>query len=410
MKNILYVHFGENWIRGSEQCLIQLIDHLNTAEYHPVVWTNNHTLNDLLATHSIDSQLDNFTLLMGGYQPNFNVKNWFQLISKGIALIKQFDIDAIHVNSGAPCQWMNLVAKVTGTPLVTQLHSDYILRDRFWLGLHLSPRVVTVSHAISKNLLADGFPKDQLDVIHNGIPNTSASETAPEQYQELPSSWVKQELQLPDDTLLFATVGSLIHRKGVDRLLHALARLTPHYPNLHLVVIGDGELRQALQSLTMHLRIEKHVTFVGEQSNVSQWLIGGVDGFISAAREEAFGLVIAEAALAKLPIIAPNTGGIPEFVTHNTSALLFDNHGDDELLVQWCRLIDEFPSLSPALADHAYSYVSKHLSVETNTRAIEHIYDKVIKNQAQESVSLFAALRPLKTYIQRRWVGGVRHV
>ena len=406
MKNILYVHFGENWIRGSEQCLIQLINHLNTAEYHPVVWTNNHALNDLLATHSIDSQLDHFTLLMGGYQPNFNVKNWFQLISKGIALIKQFNIDAIHVNSGAPCQWMNLVAKITGTPLVTQLHSDYMLRDRFWLGLHLSPRVVTVSHAISKNLLADGFPKDQLDVIHNGIPNLSASGAT----QEQQSSWVKQELQLPDNTLLFATVGSLIHRKGVDRLLHALTRLTPHYPNLHLVVIGDGELRQALQSLTTHLRIEKHVTFVGEQSNVSQWLVGGVDGFISATREEAFGLVIAEAALAKLPIIAPNIGGIPEFVTHNTSALLFDNHGDDELLVQWCRLIDEFSSLSPTLADHAYNYVSKHLSVQTNTRAIEHIYDKVIKSQAQESVSLFAALRPLKTYVQRRWVGGVRHV
>ncbi|MFA0439322.1 hypothetical protein BCU70_05830 [Vibrio sp. 10N.286.49.C2] len=395
MKNILYVHFGDNWIRGSEQCLLQLIGSLETQRFCPIVWTNNPALHDKLISQGVSSYLDSFTLMMGGYQPNFDVKNWLSLVLKGRTLIRNNTVDAIHVNSGAPCQWMNLVAKYTKTPLVTQLHSDYLLSDRFWLAIHLSPTVVTVSHAISESLLSDGFPKQRLEVIHNGIANPSVITHQP--------SWVKDRLGIKHSTLLFATVGSLIHRKGIDRLLNALVTLKTTLNPPHLLIIGDGELNQALQSLATHLKVDNQVTFVGEQDNVAAWLQGGVDGFISGAREEAFGLVVAEAGLAQLPIIAPNIGGIPEFVTHNVSALLYDN--DRELLDCWQTLIEQYDTLAPKISQQAHNYISNNLSIEANTHALQRVYDVMISNQNNRQTSLFAAFRPLKTLAQRYWTG-----
>ncbi|NMT19214.1 glycosyltransferase, partial [Vibrio parahaemolyticus] len=77
---------------------------------------------------------------------------------------------------------------------------------------------------------------------------------------------------------------------------------------------------------------QERVHFVGEQHNAGAWMCGNADAFISGAYEEAFGLVLGEAALAQLPIVAPKTGGIPELFEHNHSALLYQNSGMASLL------------------------------------------------------------------------------
>ncbi|GAK86838.1 glycosyltransferase SypI [Vibrio ponticus] len=169
VKKILFVHYGEDWIRGSERCLLDLITHLDSERFEPIVWTNNSMLIPHLEEAQVDYHIDNFPILLGWHSPKADINSWVNLVNKGKNLIQLNQIDLVHVNSAAPCQWMSLAARMCQCPMITHLHSDYLSRDRATLGIHLSPYVITASNAISQNILRDGFPQTRIKVVHNGI-------------------------------------------------------------------------------------------------------------------------------------------------------------------------------------------------------------------------------------------------
>ncbi|NOH98656.1 glycosyltransferase family 4 protein [Vibrio sp. 99-70-13A1] len=382
-KRILYVHYGDNWIRGSEVCLINLIDSLNKERYTPFLWTNCPALLHHYEGHNITSELSAFPLIGGWQSPRFDTVSWCHLVKHAIHYIKTYGIDVIHVNSGAPCQWMCLAARICQVPLVTQLHSHYQLRDRFTLGLHMSPHIVCVSDAISKELLSDGYPKNKLSVIPNGVSMNF------KRYVN-----VRQTLHIPDNAFVFATVGSLIIRKGVDLIIQALKHISPA-GNIHLVVIGEGEERKNLETLVSKLGLSDNVHFVGEQSNVSNWLVGGVDAFVSGAREEAFGLVLAEAGLAKLPVVAPQVGGIPEFIKHEITGLLYSPKNPIIDMASCMLALISNVSLRSRLAENLYQLASTRLTIESNTHALESLYARITHEPSSHCVPIAHGLKPL---------------
>jgi len=380
-KNILFVHYGDNWIRGSETCLIHLVASLDKAKYSPFVWSNCQPLIDHFEEQSVPAIYTPFQLLLGWKAPRFNVYQWGVQLKQAMSLIKRHDIDLVHINSGAPCQWMCIAAKLCSVPVVTQLHSDYQLRDRFTLGLHLSPNIACVSHDISKGLLSDGYPLDKLSVIHNGVVQQRSS-----------NKDVRATLGIPPSSFVFITVGSLIVRKGVDLIIQSLSRVQKQRDS-HLVVIGDGEDRENLTALAEDLGLASNVHFVGEKHDVADWLCSNVDAFISGARYEAFGLVLAEAGLAKLPVIAPRVGGIPEFIHHNRTGLLFDpNNPIDEMYHQMTRLMSD-EQLRSELVNQLYHLTHSKLTVEANTQQFANLYRRVILRN--ETSSLLDGLKPL---------------
>lgn len=380
-KNILFVHYGDNWIRGSEACLINLISSLNKEKFRPIVWSNCKPLTKHFEKQLVPTVYTPFKLLFGWSAPRFDLYQWGVQVKQAVSLIKQHGIDIVHINSGAPCQWMCVAAKLCGVPVVTQLHSDYQLRDRFTLGLHLSPNIACVSHDISKGLLDDGYPQEQLCVIHNGVVQHRTTNRD-----------VRTELNIPQTSFVFITVGSLINRKGVDLIVQSLNRIQ-EAQEAHLIVIGDGEDRDGLISLVNDLGLSHLVHFVGEREDVADWLCSDVDAFISGARYEAFGLVLAEAGLAGLPVIAPRIGGIPEFIHHNRTGLLFDpSNPIDEMCHQMTRLMSD-GALRDDLATQLHHLVHSKLTIEANTRQFENLYHKVIRQN--DSSCLLNGLKPL---------------
>ncbi|MCX9562228.1 glycosyltransferase, partial [Vibrio cholerae] len=168
-KNVLFVHYGDNWIRGSERCLIDHLLHLDRSRFLPFLWTNNPMLHEEISKMGIHSVLSPFPILLGWKAPRFQLFGWWNLVNTAKTLIKNCKIDLIHVNSAAPCQWIGKAANETGTPWLAQLHSDYPARDRLTLALHRVPNIIAVSYAITDKLMSDGYPAERIHVIHNGI-------------------------------------------------------------------------------------------------------------------------------------------------------------------------------------------------------------------------------------------------
>ncbi|RSD29810.1 glycosyltransferase [Vibrio pectenicida] len=397
-KKILFVHYGNDWIRGSEHCLLDLIHHSPKQGFEAHLWTNNPSLHSYAKEHGISTQKDSFPILLGWLKPRFNVVGWLRLIVKACRIIKQHKIDIVHVNSGAPCQWMVLAARIMNIPLVTQLHSPYPARDRLTLGLHLSPHTIAVSRYVGQQLTLEGYPKERLSIIHNGLDVSKLCNQSKVN--------VRSILSLNESSFIYATVGSLIHRKGIDRLIIAIQSLNTEHSNTHLLIIGDGPLRCELERMAKTLYVENKVHFIGEQNNVIGWL-KGCDAFASGARSEAFGLVIAEAAIAGIPVVAPREGGIPEFIHHGTTGLLYPNHGTAPLTKMMAVLI-EHKKFGQQLSTEAQKDITDNFNINLSSQHIVGVYKKLLVDH-QTSVSFWRTFVPLKTYLTKRFFLGGEH-
>jgi len=380
---ILFTHYGDNWIRGSERCLLDLISHLDKEKFTAVLWCNQEIMALEAKKLGIEVYRSDFPLLFGWRAPRCNVRAFLGLIKQAVTLINKHRIQLIHANSAAPCQWLNFAARKSNIPLICHLHSIYQLRDRLTLGLYQVPMVVGVSRYVLSDLQQDKMPRSRMQVIANGI------DTQKLLAQE--SIDLRSRLAIPGDDFVIATVGSLIHRKGVDLIIAALAQLREQNLHIHLLIIGDGPEANNLQQQIQQLGLQQHITLLGEQNNVLGILRGSADLFVSAAREEAFGLVLAEASLAQLAIVAPAIGGIPDVVVDDQTGLLLPPENINALANAIYKLYFS-PELCDAMGKAGYRHILKNFSIEKNCERFQHLYSRMLDNPCYKNWSISLSL------------------
>lgn len=119
------------------------------------------------------------------------------------------------------------------------------------------------------------------------------------------------------------TVGTLNFQKGVQYLIQAMPQVLKEFPKTTLEIVGEGDYRRSLERLTKKLKMQKSVSFAGFVNDVENRLIH-YDLYIQPSLSESFGLAIIQAMSLGLPIVATNTGGIPEVVTAGKSGILVE--------------------------------------------------------------------------------------
>ncbi len=227
-------------------------------------------------------------------------------------VLRRFDLIQLHfVSLREPlafAAYLAFPAKVVwvdhnSSPAVSSRRTPLALfADRMML-----PRVakiVCVSKYVQERARARFRASSKISLIYNGVDTNRFSPRPRARRSEL--------------RLLCAA--HLIHDKGVDVLLSA-ARLLPDI-ELRITIAGAGREERSLRSQAVTLGMSDKVTFAGLRSDLEE-LLHDHDLFIHPARwHEAFGLTVAEALAAGVPIIASNVGAIPELVEHNESGLL----------------------------------------------------------------------------------------
>ncbi len=131
---------------------------------------------------------------------------------------------------------------------------------------------------------------------------------------------------LVDDRPYLLSAGRLVPIKGFDVVLRAFARAAID-SRWMLAIVGDGPERTRLTALAGNLGISDRVVFAGYQSPVTPWF-QHASGFVFATRGEGFGLVVHEALIANLPIVASRTSGVSEVLANGILGRLVEV--DDE--------------------------------------------------------------------------------
>ena len=128
-------------------------------------------------------------------------------------------------------------------------------------------------------------------------------------------------------------IGRLTKQKNFELIINFFKQISNTYPNLNLVIIGEGENKTRLKKLSINLGIEKRVYFLGYQKNIFKYLTRA-ECFILTSLWEDPGFVIVEAALAGVPIISSDCPNGPKEIIQN-NGFLFQNNDLNDLLIKF---------------------------------------------------------------------------
>lgn len=207
--------------------------------------------------------------------------------------------------------------------LVVTRHVLFPLSRLHRITLSRVARVVAVSEAVGRQLrLQKIVPPEKVTVVQNGI-DISRFGTAMREFdrEEFCRRW-----NLPENSLLIGSVGSLTPLKGHEDFLQAAARLVNTFPATCFIVAGvdvtGGRMnRSNLDRLVRKLNLESRVRFIGQMDDIGP-LYCALDIFVSASQSESFGLAIAEAMSTATPVVATETEGAKEIIRDGHTGLL----------------------------------------------------------------------------------------
>lgn len=148
----------------------------------------------------------------------------------------------------------------------------------------------------------------------------------------------RRRLGFTEGDVVALTVSSLEPRKGPRRVVDAVRRLCPRFPNLRYLMLGAGEDEAVLRKMVSDARLDCHVIFGGTTSELERYY-NAADVFVLLPDSEGNSIACHEAMSSGLPVVVSNTGGFPEAVPRSAGYLVHpdDRAGIDSALA---RLID----------------------------------------------------------------------
>lgn len=209
----------------------------------------------------------------------------------------------------------------TTLPVISVHHAfgDYRRAARRWFANAFRKRLslLAVSDAVRDDIrrCLPQWPAEKIETLHNRI------DVAAAQAGIVPREAAREALGLPQAAPVIGNVGRLHPDKDQATLLKGFAAALPRLPaDTLLAIAGSGPLAEALKALAAGLGIADRVRFLGQVPDVRRYF-SAFDLFALSSDHEPFGMVLLEAMVAGVPVMATDCGGAPEVVAD--SARLF---------------------------------------------------------------------------------------
>lgn len=379
LNKILFVHYGDEWIRGSERCVLDLMKHLDEERFLPVLWCNSDTMVEQAHKLGITTEQDDFKRCTQAGSTWSGIVSVTRMVSKALDLIDGYGIDVIHANSVAPCRWMAIAARLRNIPIIGHYHTRYQTRERYLSLSHWVDKIVGVSNDVVRPYIQDNCNQGNTRVIYNGIDYQMFHADSPLDLAKMFG------IEANDFSLL--SVGSLIERKGYQDLILAIDCLVKNGSSVKCVIVGGGPDEERLNKLISECGLQRNVFLTGQRYDVGRFYNSSFSAFISASRNEAFGLVNIEAAFCNKAVIAPDVDGLNEIFSHGQSAELFASN-DPQIIANAIDHVSKRKGYRKMLQVNASQLAHEKFTVSRYVRQFEALYGELLDQTSSTRPSL----------------------
>lgn len=288
----------------------------------------------------------------------------------GVHARREFNPDLVHAHwwfpNGLAATW---VARMAGIPLVTTLHGTDVRMARNISVSRPAFRHV-MQHSAAVTAVSRWLAAEAQSVVSMQPPIVAPMPVATDLFAPAASGGRQRRL-------LF--VGRLMPQKGIDLLIEALPQLPT---DIGLDVVGDGPDRSALAARATSLGLSHRVTFHGavKQPALAVFYQRALALVVPSA-EEGLGLVAVEAQLCETPVVAFDSGGLPDVVQHDRTGILVRDRSAAALAAA-IRSMLERDDLGSALGAAGRLHALATFAPESVARKYADIYRSVIGSGA----------------------------
>lgn len=289
--------------------------------------------------------------------------------------LRQVQPDIVHTFLLTASLYGRAAAMLARVPIVVgtevniyqQKRPHHVLAER--LLMRGTNRVVVSAESVrdfyTRQVHAD---PTRVDVIYNAVDWSQLQTT-------MPSGAMRASVGVPAAAPLAGIIARLTEQKAHRHLFDAIAG-RPELATLHLLVIGDGELREELRAQVDRLGLAARVHFLGARRDLGD-LLAAIDLFVMPSLWEGLPLSMVLAMGAGLPVVATRVAGIPEVVENGVTGLLVPPADVPALGAALARLVSD-QQLRETLGAAAAAFVRPRFGVDGYLAAVTGLYDRLL--------------------------------
>lgn len=305
-------------------------------------------------------------------------KRWKELpriVFDLVRLIRKERFDIVHLHMLQATSIGGLAARIAGhSKVVITKHHTFesskqppFVKKLETLFTKNADCIAAISEYVRDDMIALSVPAEKISIICNGTDVNAFDERA----REEPKS------RFPDSPVL-GTVGSLTERKGHEYLFKAMPIIAKQFPNVCLLVVGEGPEKESLKKLADEFGLESTIIMVGFQENVAP-LLKQLDLYVHPSIHEPFGIAILEAMTAGKCVVATAVEGIPEIVIEGESGFLVPPEDPAKLAEVICRALNNIDKIRE-MGANGRKRVEKVFNIESTVGKYQDLYEIVTRN------------------------------
>ncbi len=230
-------------------------------------------------------------------------------------------------------------------------------------------KVIAISGNIAAVLEDGGMHPERLQIIRSAVDVDSINATPD-------CDAFRQEFEIDDDDFVIAVIAQFIPRKGHRLLLDVIPNLRDTYPNIRVILFGNGPGETGLRALATRLNLYGTLRFAGFREDLDEYL-ACIDLLVHPAVKEGLGVAMLKAAAAGVPVLAFDTAGSKEAVVHGKTGVLVPLEDIATLQKAIAVLIDE-TEMRLELGEAGRQRMKEEFRVDTMVERHIELYESVI--------------------------------
>lgn len=288
-------------------------------------------------------------------------------------LLRRERIAVVYAHSIRASVYAAAAAALARRPFLWHLHEPAPPGIYSRLLCALSDAAIAVSTAVAR----DAPCPHKVRVIHNGIRSADFAGDHGARAAALRTAW-----GVPLGAVLIGQVARLQRWKGQNEVIAAAEMLLRDHPDVYVAIIGGDIFGDAaayereLKTRVAQRGLSRRVLFTGHQEDIPA-VLSALDILVHASTDEPFGTILLEGAAAGVPMVAYESGGVPELLTHEQTALLVSQGDRAGLAAALARLVTDH-DLTAALSAAARARVLREFDIHTMVRRIEDVLASLV--------------------------------